>query len=130
MSGSSAKPEVLPHNGAAIIFDPQLHKHAVIDSHGVLHGYRHDAAAAREFAASLPGEPDKEPEPAPIPRSPRAVPQPEVQYLPAGIPRDERRDFPEVRAPRVITPYERSRALSRRQDAAFMQVYGKHLVRR
>jgi hypothetical protein len=130
MAAPPVRSEVLAHNGAGYCWVPTLRKFAVVGADGTLHGYRYDVAAARELAASLPGVPVDEPQPAPVSRSPHAMPLPQVEYLPPGVPRDERRDFFEERAPTVISAFEQSHALCRRQAVAHERIFGRHLRRR
>jgi hypothetical protein len=118
--------ELFEHNGAGLCWVPLLRKYAVVDSIGQFHGYRVQLAAARELARSLPGVPHDEPEPAPVSRSPHALPLAEVQDMPSVMRRDERVDFFEERAPTVVSAFEGSRALCRRQAAAHDKIYRRH----
>jgi hypothetical protein len=101
-------------NGAAMIFEPwPIAKWAIFNCQAELVGYRRDAAAAREFAASLPGSPPEPSEPEPVRRSPRALPLPPVTWLPS-VPGPEERGEEAWRPPTVHQAYPHAKALTRR----------------
>lgn len=88
-----APPERLA-NGAVLAWSPwPVAKYVIFDCWGNLAGYRREVAAAREFAAGLPGSPQEPEAPRPISRSPRALPLPEEKVMPAAPPTDERPEF-------------------------------------
>jgi hypothetical protein len=66
------KPERNPTTGACVAWDSLVGKFAVVDCRGHEVAYKRSLEAARELAASLPGEPYQPPEPRPVNISPRA----------------------------------------------------------
>jgi hypothetical protein len=104
--------EVLP-SGAVIAYDALLRKWECWSPRGEFCGYRHGIERARSFAAELPGQPAEPESPRVIPRSPRALPLPEAQYLPTE-PRADERPMP-PRAPEVQLAYAKGKSMTWRR---------------
>ena len=113
-----APPERNETTGAVVAWAPwPVAKYAVFDCRGHLVGYRGGLQAAREFAASLPGEPWEPPAPAPIHISPRAHPEAKaragVQTYEEPGPQPDEGAWPAKR-PSVVMKYAAAKAMAGR----------------
>jgi hypothetical protein len=88
-------------NGAVVSYDPLRRRYVIEDCEGREHGCRRDLAAAKAFAATLPGTPYVPPPEPTTNLSPRADPVLRRRLNAAEPPVPLPEEMPEDRKPRV-----------------------------